>query len=295
MDAASYGQQYANFLAQLSWIARLKPLALAYKFAILSAKYSSPHLINRTRVMANIESCLGAEQAKPAWKSFVRHTGVANCNIFRIKHITPMWLQQHVEITGNGWSHLANNKAVFILTYHNHHPFLFTVAIGSLGRLIRTLAMNPEDSVIYPYIATIYRKYFDDCAAHYNGGNFILVDANTPNSATRSIYHTLRNKQIVISLNDIFNPYNEKRITELDFYHSKIKCSLGSVEIAMRHEVEFVVGWLIWHSGAKFELALHSLDSSQGVDGIMQQYIHYLHNLIAVDAGVWEGWKFFDF
>jgi hypothetical protein len=297
MDAAYYGQQYAQFLHRLRWIAKVKPLALAYQLAILNARYQSPHLGNERQVKQNISNCLGKSFADNGWKQFIQHTGIANCNIFRIRHFSQQWLKKHIVISGD-WDFnqgLQNDKATFFMTYHNHHPFLFTVSIGMLGRLIRTLAMNPKDSPVYPYFADIYDQYFLDCEAHYHGGNFVLVDENTPLGTTRSVAKTFKNKQIVITLNDVFNPYAEKRSLDLDFYGRKLICPTGTVEMALRHDVNFVAGWVRWVEADKFNLELYSLDSSQGLEGIMQQYIHYLQLMLEQDAGLWEGWKFFEF
>jgi lauroyl/myristoyl acyltransferase len=297
MDAARYGQQYAQFLHRLRWIAKIKPLSLAYQLAILTAHYQSPHIGNALQVRQNITHCLGEQFAQSGWQQFIQHTGVANCNIFRMRYITQQWLKKHITIVGK-WDFtqgLQTDKPTIFMTYHNHHPFLFTVSISMLGRLIRTLAMNPKDSPVYPYFADIYDQYFIDCEAHYHGGQFVLVDANTPLTATRSIAQTLKNKQIVITLNDVFNPYAEKRSMDLAFYHSQLTCPTGSVAMALRYDADFVAGWVRWVGGDKFTLELYPIDSSQGVEGIMQQYIYYLQVMLQQDAGLWEGWKFFDF
>ncbi len=295
MDTIRYGQQYAQFLHRLSWIAKLRPLSLTYQLAVLAAHYQSPHLGNEQQVKQNITNCLGESFAKTGWQQFIRHTGVSNCNIFQIRHISQQWLKQHIIIAGNWDFYQPTEKATVFMTYHNHHPFLFTVSISMLGRLIRTLAMNPKDSAVYPYLAEIYDQYFIDCEAHYHGGNFVLVDANTPLAATRSVAKTLKNKQIIITLNDIFNPYAEKRSLDIAFYGHKLTCPTGVVEMALRHDVDFVAGWVRWIGGDKFKLELYSLDASQGLEGIMQQYIDYLQLMIKQDAGLWEGWKFFEF
>lgn len=155
MDADGYGRHYARFLHQLRWISKLKPLSLAYRLAILSANHQSPYVISEQRVKRNISRCISEQHAEQGWTRFMQHTGVANCNIFRMGSFSSQWISKHVEVKQPEYiaQLRETDKPILLMIYHQHHPFLLTVFMGELlGRLIQVLAMTPKNTPIYPYV-----------------------------------------------------------------------------------------------------------------------------------------------
>lgn len=297
MDVTSYGRQYAHFLSQMAWLSYCRPLRFTYPLAGQLARTFSPHRQAELQVKHNIHRCLGEEFVQTGWRNFLNHTGVANLNIFLIRRFTAAWLHHHIQIISkvDVAAALAQKRGLFVMTYHNHHPFLFTVAMGLFGQRIRTFAMDPKDNPVYPYISDIYDQYFADCEQHYQGGNFILVGEKTSLSAMRSVGQALKTGQIVISLNDVYSPYAAKRTMDLPFFHHQLACPVGTVEMALRHRSVITAGWLRWIRGDQFQLQLYPLSTENGVKGVMQQYVGLLQQLVVEDAGLWEGWKFFHF
>jgi lauroyl/myristoyl acyltransferase len=293
----AYGRRYHRFLSVLRQTARYLPPRYGYPFAARLARYFSPHrdpaICGHVHHIA--QQCVAHLSHSPpqVWHSMLNHIGVSHLNIFRIAQLDQDWLAQSVTIHCDfDIKETLKNRGLFLMTYHNHHNFLFTVAIGLLLKhRIRTLAMSPEISPIYPYISDIYQNYFTDCERFYHGGEFLYVKENTSPQSVRAVSKTLKAGDIVISLNDIFNPYAEKRTRHFDFLGQPLPCPVGTVELAIRTGAAMAAGSIRWLGGERFELTLFALPTEQGVDAVMSAYLAGLHRLITLDAGVWEGWR----
>lgn len=297
--ARTYGLRYHRFLSILRQVAHRLPPRYAYPTAAWLARYLSPHReIGARRYVHHIVQHHAKQLTTPpadVWRSMLTHVGVSNLNIFRIPLLDQAWLNDKVDIECDFdlTATLANGRGLFLMTYHNHHNFLFTVSIGLWvqGYRIRTLAMEPSISPIYPYISDIYDTYFADCERFYQGGEFLYVQEKTPTQALRAIGKTLKAGDIVISLNDIFSPYAEKRTQHFPFLGHTLPCPIGTVDLAIRSGATMAAGYIRWLHSDQFALRLFELPSEHGVNAVMQAYLAGLTQMINSDAGLWEGWR----
>jgi hypothetical protein len=293
----AYGLRYHRFLSILRQTARYLPPRYGCPLAAQLARYLSPHRDPSIRGHVHYIAQQCADHlpcsSHQVWHSMLNHIGVSHLNIFRIAQLNKNWLTQSVTIHCDfNIKETLKNSGLFLMTYHNHHNFLFTVSIGLLlEHRIRTLAMSPEISPIYPYISDIYQNYFTDCERFYHGGEFLYVTENTSPQSLRAVSKTLKAGDIVISLNDIFSPYAEKRTRYFDFLGHQLPCPVGTVELAIRSGAAMAAGYIRWLGGDRFELSLFALPAEQGVDAVMSAYLAGLNRLITADAGVWEGWR----
>ncbi len=293
-DSADFARRYRRFLGFLAISQRLLPLPLASALAARSAPYLSPHRALQAAVSQGMSSALALspEALEILWQRYLRYAGSADLLTFLYRRMNPTWLGRYIQVQGQEVLDAQQDKGrgLFVMTYHNHYPHFLAAVMGLLQHKTYLVAMDYEISPLYPYMSQIIDKYHIDCAKHFYGGEYLFMTEKTPVRLMRKLHQVLQEGHLVVSLNDFPSPFVSKRNLPIELFGRRYLCPTGTVEIALQQGARIVVGWARGVGRGRFVVELYPL-SGTTVETVMDAYVAKLHELIALDPALWEGWK----
>ena len=301
-SCSPYARSYGRFVKTLGLLNKLLPLRLRIDCAEMVGKILNPDKLLNQKITDNLARFIG-ESNKPIWsngkilRSFHAHAGVAGLDHITYQRKTSRWLDLAVHV--NGIENLkiedpTKSSGTLVLTYHNHYKFLLPVTLGLLGFKVSAMAIDWRLSEVglCGHTRSIYKNFFSDVESYFNGGRFIYLDGTSPISTLRSLNKTLQDRQILISLNDVYHPISGSRHHEVQFFKRTLRCPTGIIEKAIHSGAEVVCAYIYWdRHRANYRLNVKRFDNTSDAKHVVDSYVELLETEIKRDPGFWEGWK----
>jgi len=301
-QCSPYARSYGRFVKTLGLLNRFLPLKRRTNCAEIIGRLINPDKLLNQKITDNLASFIG-ENNKPTWtdekilQSFHAHAGVAGLDHITYQRKTSSWLDQAVHV--NGIEDLKPNDpsrscGTLVLTYHNHYKFLLPVTLGLLGFKVSAMAIDWRLSEVglCGHTQSIYENFFSDVESYFNGGRFIYLDGTSPISTLKSLNKTLQDRQVLISLNDVYHPISGSRHHEVQFFNRTLRCPTGIIETALHSGAEIVCAYIYWdRHRAHYRLNVRRFDNTSDAKYVIDSYVELLETEIKRDPGFWEGWK----
>ncbi len=283
---------YPYYLAIISILSQIRPLALAYRLAASLTCRFSPREEEMTQVIQRFAQCAPAinEDNTETWaQSYRENVGVATLNTYLFRKMSPDWIGQRIVVTGEEHlrTALSAGRGVLVLTAHQHHLVFLAITLGLLGLKISPVLMDPSLTVP-DHLIKYMKRMIEDSERHFNGGRYILVDFQ--NRSVRQFYRVLAAGEVALSANDFPNDLAPKRRISLPFLNQSLSIPFGSIKIAVEQGALITSAFMHWHDRDRFSVEFSPIDATS-VDDICDIYAKRLQQTVIKDPGGWEGWK----
>jgi hypothetical protein len=150
--------------------------------------------------------------------------------------------------------------------------------------------MDYKESPLYPHMSALADTYHENCASHFNGGQYLFMQRKPPIEFMRTLYSALGEANVMVSLNDFPSPFASKRNLPISLFERHYVCPTGTLDIALKQQAMLAAAWVRGTGRGRFQVEIRALQGDT-VDTVMADYLHQLHQMIELDPSLWEGWK----
>lgn len=284
MTSLKQYQRYFAGVEALSWL----PLPLAWATAARYAAYCSPQRDAMPVILARMQRALPwvTPELPHLRQRYLHNVGVHDVALFLYQRLDIAWVRRRVQIQGEEYLHPPQGQGLFLLSFHHHHNGLLYAILGLLGVKLSVIAQDPRTSPLYTALARQARLMYDDSERHFNGGQYIYIDAQRP-SLPRTAFRALHQGEALLSTNDFPQAQLPKRHVWLEALGSKFPIPSGSLELALHAGAALACVHLLWLRRDEFVLTVTPL-AADTVAHLAQQYAGALDALGRAHPAAWE-------
>ena len=273
---------------------RALPWALACRLGIWLGRYGSFLLQRQEQIVTSMQNSLGIDHAEAShqFRLLCESAGVALQMVWRLAHISNIWLDRQVEILDPEAFREIGQSGGVILSHHSYHHNLLISLFKRSGRAAFPIGNPPTafsaDDYLYHFTLSLNQA----TETNLSGGRWLYNDQGK--AFVQGIRQVLESRQILL----VFCDFNEVRKTNpvYPFLGKTLQIPSGVIRLVDKENVPVYFAGFRRQPPGGYALSLQKLQT-RGVDPgappLAEQYVAALEHHVRQHPSSWQCWEIF--